>query len=227
MRLRVLTWNLFHGRSVPGSGRDLFDEFRDALDDLPWDVVLLQEVPPWWPPRLAQALGCEQRMVLTSRNELPALRRAIAVRFPDVIKSGGGGANAILVRADRIVDAHSRRLCRRPERRWVHGVQLACGVWVSNLHATAHDTAAAQHDLAAALRATREWAREARAPFVLGGDFNLRTIAADGVRTVADSDVDHIILGERIAPTGPATVLPHGHLSDHAPLAVTVELEVS
>ena len=54
MRLRVLTWNLFHGRSVPGRA-GLFDEFAAALASWEWDVALLQEVPPWWPRRLAAA----------------------------------------------------------------------------------------------------------------------------------------------------------------------------
>ena len=103
VRLRVLTWNLMHGRAVPGVGRDLLADFGDALDDWAWDVALLQEVPPWWPAMLARRLHAEYRMVLTSRNELLAARRAIAVRWPDVIKSNGGGANAILVRRDRVV----------------------------------------------------------------------------------------------------------------------------
>ena len=35
----------FHGRSVPESRRDLFDEFAAALAGWEWDVALLQEVP--------------------------------------------------------------------------------------------------------------------------------------------------------------------------------------
>ncbi|MBV9605889.1 MAG: hypothetical protein JO027_12300, partial [Solirubrobacterales bacterium] len=102
MALRVLTWNLLHGRSVPGAGRDLFEEFCAALASWEWDVALLQEVPPWWPPALGARLGADQRFVLTSRNGLLPVRRAIAVRWPDLIKSNGGGANAILARADAV-----------------------------------------------------------------------------------------------------------------------------
>ncbi len=29
--MRVLTWNLKHGRAVPSAGRDLFEEFAAAL----------------------------------------------------------------------------------------------------------------------------------------------------------------------------------------------------
>ena len=59
MQLRVLTWNLMHGRAVPGAGRDLQAEFCDALGGWEWDVALLQEVPPWWPRTLAQRLESE------------------------------------------------------------------------------------------------------------------------------------------------------------------------
>src|SRR6185312_4538841 len=136
VRLRVLTWNLLHGRSVPGAGRDLSEEFVSALRGWEWDMALLQEVPPWWPSTLAERLGADQRSVLTSRNAVLPLRRAIAVRWPDLIKSNGGGANAILVRGDAVAEHRSRRLCLWPERRWVHAVRLrSAGVWVANLHA--------------------------------------------------------------------------------------------
>ena len=177
---RVLTWNLKHGRAVPPAGRDLFDEFAAALGGWEWDVALLQEVPPWWPPLLASRLDAEQRLVLTSRNAgLPA-RRAIAVRWPDAIKSNGGGANAILVRGDAIVEHRSRRLCLWPERRWVHAVRLhGAGVWVANLHAGG-PTRDAHRAADSALR----WAGEA--PLVLGGDFNIRRAdAATGSRVPA------------------------------------------
>ena len=74
--MRVLTWNLYHGRAVPPAGRDLLAEFAAALAGWDWDVALLQEVPPWWPPALARACDAQQRSALTSRNALPALRRS-------------------------------------------------------------------------------------------------------------------------------------------------------
>ena len=48
----VLTWNLFHGRSVPDAPRELLADFAARLAGWEWDVALLQEVPPWWPPEL-------------------------------------------------------------------------------------------------------------------------------------------------------------------------------
>ena len=119
-------------------------------------------------------------MALTSRNALPGLRRALARRWPDVIKSQGGGANAILARRDRIVSHHVQQLTRTPERRVAHGVLLGCGVWAVNLHATAHDTPAAERDGQAAAEAAREWARGD--PIVLGGDFNLRILGGPASR---------------------------------------------
>src|SRR6478672_3644881 len=117
MPLRVLTWNLKHGRAVPSAGRDLFEEFAAALAAWDWEVALLQEVPPWWPPVLGRRLDAEWRLVLTSRNWALSARRAIATRWPDAISSNGGGANAVLVRDTGIVDSRALRLALVPERR--------------------------------------------------------------------------------------------------------------
>ncbi len=223
MDLRVLTWNMFHGRAVPPAGRDLYDEFAGALERWEWDVALLQEVPPWWPRQLMETLGCEMAGVLTSRTTLLPLRRAIAMRKPDLMRAGGGGANAILARSDRIVHGRAALLCRRPERRRVHGVSLACGVWVSNLHASAGPSPAAERDLRAAVAASHEWARSERLPLILGGDFNLRAVEAEGLRLAASLDVDHVLCDESIGVRiDTLDHLDRGTLSDHAPLAITL-----
>ena len=172
--MRVLTWNLFHGRAAPPAGRDLFDEFAGALAGWEWDAALLQEVPPWWPGVLAMRLDADQRSVLTSRNFALAIRRAIAVRRPDRIKSNGGGANTILVRGDAIVEHRWRRLCVWPERRWVHAVRLDhAGVWLANLHA-----GGAFRDARRAADSALSWAGSR--PVVLGGDFNIHHLALEG-----------------------------------------------
>jgi endonuclease/exonuclease/phosphatase family metal-dependent hydrolase len=222
VHLRVLTWNLLHGRADPPARRDLFDEFAAALGGWKWDVALLQEVPPWWPEVLGRRLDSEYRLALTSRNALPQVRRALARRWPDVMRSQGGGANAILARHDRIVRDRIQRLCRRPERRVAHGVLLGCGVWVVNLHATAHDTAAAQRDGATAAAAAREWA--AGDPVVLGGDFNLRDPRWPGFEHVAGHDVDHVFIAGALTPLRSTEVLDRGMLSDHAPVAADLRV---
>jgi endonuclease/exonuclease/phosphatase family metal-dependent hydrolase len=222
VQLRVLTWNLYHGRSIPPSGRYLFDEFAAALAGWEWDVALLQEVPPWWAAQFAERLRCEQSSVLTSRNALLPVRRFAAMRWPDLMRSGGGGANAILARVDRIVQPRSVRLCRRPERRMAHGVELAYGVWIVNLHATAHDADAARRDLAVAADAAQVWA--GGLPLIIGGDFNLGRPAVEGMQRVASSDVDHVLIGPRLTVAEEPRTLDRGTLSDHLPLIVTLEL---
>jgi endonuclease/exonuclease/phosphatase family metal-dependent hydrolase len=213
VRLRVLTWNLLHGRSVPGAGRDLSDEFASALAGWEWDVALLQEVPPWWPSMLAERLGADQRSVLTSRNAVLPLRRAIAVRWPDLIKSNGGGANAILVRGDAVAEHRRRRLCLWPERRWVHAVRLrSADVWVANLHA-----GGPMRDSVRAAASARAWAGQL--PLVLGGDFNIRGLTLDGFEYAGGFSVDHVFL-RGLQPAG-FEVPDRGRLSDHAPVLAT------
>lgn len=219
MRLTVLTWNLMHGRAQPPAGRDLQSQFCLALAGWEWDVALLQEVPPWWPPALAGALGAEHRLVLTSRNSLPTLRRQIAVRRPDLIKSNGGGANAILARRDRIVAHRVRRLRRWPERRWMHGVRLACGIWVVNVHAAGNEARAGRDGQLTADTALH-WAQGG--PLTVGGDFNLRRPQFPGLRHAAERDVDHVFVADGVQVEGGYRVLERGTLSDHPPLAVTV-----
>jgi endonuclease/exonuclease/phosphatase family metal-dependent hydrolase len=221
MQLRVLTWNLMHGRAQPSAGRDLRQEFTAALASWEWDVALLQEVPPWWPAELADALGAEYRRVLTSRNSLLALRQAIATRWPDVIKSSGGGANAILARRDRIVAHRTLRLSVDPERRLAHGVWLACGVWLVNMHLST-DQVRGRREAETAATAALGWARGG--PLVFGGDLNLRQPQLAGLRHVGARDVDHLFVGQGIQRVGTAEVLDPGTLSDHPPLVATVQL---
>lgn len=215
MTLRILTWNLLHGRSVPPAGRDLFDRFAGVLAQWDWDVALLQEVPPWWPGELGAAVGADQRSVLTSRNAVQPVRRAVALRWPDVIKSNGGGSNAILVRGLPLAEHRGRRLAWLPERRWMHAVRLDGGLWVGNLH-----TAADASQGRAAAVALRRWA--AGAPVVLGGDFNVRAPSLEGFSLAGGNGVDQVFVGGGLVPGGPAEVLDSGSLSDHAPLVVRV-----
>ncbi len=217
--MRVLTWNLYHGRAVPPAGRDLLAEFAAALAGWDWDVALLQEVPPWWPPVLARACGAQQRSALTSRNALPALRHVLARRAPDLMKSNGGGANAILVRDARIVEHRRTLLRRRPERRVCHAVALDSGIWCANLHAQVHSPARAQADIERAAAAALVWS--AGAPVLLGGDFNVRRPAATGFVALGGQGVDHV-LGHGLRAPGRPEIPARADLSDHAAVIVTV-----
>jgi endonuclease/exonuclease/phosphatase family metal-dependent hydrolase len=212
MELRVLTWNLMHGRAVPAAGRELLGDFHAALARWDWDAALLQEVPPWWPAVLGRRLDASARLVLTSRNSLLPLRRAIAVRWPDLIKSNGGGSNAILVRSARVTEHRAKRLRMLPERRWLHAVELSSGVLIANLHAGG--------SVGEALRAAdtvRDWARSE--PVVLGGDFNLHSPSLPGLLWAGGLAADHVFV-RGLEPCGPVAALDRGALSDHAPLLV-------
>jgi endonuclease/exonuclease/phosphatase family metal-dependent hydrolase len=218
--VRVITWNLFHGRALPNAGRDLQDEFTAALAGWAWDVALLQEVPPWWPASMGRACGASARSALTSRNALLPLRRLVARRAPDLIKSGGGGCNAILARGAAITDHRVVVLRRQPERRVAHAVRLSDGQWVANLHAQVHSEAHAQADLATAAVALDGWAGAA-APVILGGDTNTRRPGAAGLTVLGGHDVD-FVLARGWRRDGPVATLDRGTLSDHAPVGITL-----
>lgn len=218
MDLRVLTWNVFHGRAAPGRNHDLLDEFAAALAGWPWDVALLQEVPPWWPAPLAAACGAQARHALTSRNSLLPARRALARRWPELMRANGGGCNAILVRGLGSVTAHARRRLRLwPERRVVHAVRVGDGRWFANLHASTGRRARA--DVALASATALRWADGA--PLVLGGDFNTRAHELPGLTRVAGARIDHIY-ARGLQPAAPGEVLDAGDLSDHPPVLATL-----
>lgn len=222
--MQVLSWNLKHGRAEPSAGRYLLSEFAAALAGWEWDAALLQEVPPWWPAQLGAAAGAQASSVLTSRNAGLAARRALAVRWPDLIKSNGGGANAILIRGATLSGAARRRLCIWPERRQVHAVHVhggafGAGLWLANLHVTAHDGPAAVRDNDLAAATALRWAAGDRC--VLGGDFNLRTLTLDGFTHTGGHDVDHVFVNG-LAARGRFEVLERGVLSDHAPVRVAL-----
>lgn len=198
--VRVLTWNLFHGRDYPPDdslftwrarlaarsergeayeqvNRSLLDEFAAVLGRERWDVALLQEAPPQWLAPLCARLGAVGASALTSRNLGAGLRRRIAERNPDLIASNEGGSNQLLVRSPgRIAGVRRLTLTRRPERRrmlWAR-VELAGGaaIALANVHASAGRRSAAAAELTLAAERAIEWA--GGVPLVLGGDFNVR-----------------------------------------------------
>lgn len=200
MELTALSWNLFHGRDHPPDpalrtwrsrllrweernethvqvNRDLSEEFATLLARAEWDVALLQECPPRFAEPLARTCGAEWQRALTSRNSFAALRTLLARQNPDLIASGEGGSNLILVRVPgRLGGIAERREMAihegEPERRSMGFVRTASGVCVANLHATAHWPKLAAEDVLKGARAACEWA--AGSPLIFGGDFNLR-----------------------------------------------------
>jgi endonuclease/exonuclease/phosphatase family metal-dependent hydrolase len=227
----VLSWNLFHGRSLPDARRALIAEFAECLAGWRWDVALLQEVPPWWPAQLARRAHAEQCRALTSRNALLPLRRLIAERRPEAIKSNGGGCNAVLSRTP-IAEHRAVRLRIRPERRVAQLVRLADGTCLANYHASTR-VALAEDELARLWRLALDFA--AGAPLILGGDLNLRSpvapASAGHVTHLGARDVDHVFARRAIATTGEEILDRHVELSgagrvelsDHPPLRVGLE----
>jgi endonuclease/exonuclease/phosphatase family metal-dependent hydrolase len=218
----VLSWNLYHGRAVPPAGRDLYPAFAADLAAWAWDVALLQECPPWWPAQLAADCDAQAHHALTSRNAFLPLRRFLARHWPDVIKSNGGGSNAILIRGDTNPAHHRFAVLRtHPERRVVHGVRLG-DTWIANVHAQVWSEERAQADAATAAAHLLEWACDA--PVVLGGDFNTRAPRAGVLVDLGGHEVDRI-LARGWAAASPLRTLDHGHLSDHAPIVIDLRRE--
>jgi endonuclease/exonuclease/phosphatase family metal-dependent hydrolase len=200
VELTALSWNLFHGRDHPPDpklrtwrsrllrfdqrnqthiqvNRDLTAEFAAMLAAVEWDLAMLQECPPRFAEPLARACRAEAHRTLTSRNSLGALRGLLARQNPDLMASGEGGSNLILVRVPgRLGGIAERREMAihegEPERRAMGFVRTASGVCVANLHATAHWPKLAAEDLVKGARAALEWA--AGSPLIFGGDLNLR-----------------------------------------------------
>jgi endonuclease/exonuclease/phosphatase family metal-dependent hydrolase len=133
----------------------------------------------------------------------------------------GGRAGAHLVRGVPIDEHREGVLRRRPERRVVHAVRLAGGVWVANLHAQVHSELRAQADIERAAGLVTGWA--AGAPAILGGDFNVTAPAAPGFVLAGGDGVDHVLVHGPHADTA-TEILEAGALSDHRPIVIEVGL---
>jgi endonuclease/exonuclease/phosphatase family metal-dependent hydrolase len=203
MVIRVVSWNLFHGRdSAPDPelhtwrsrllrgtergashaqvNRDLFDAFAAVLDDAEWDIALLQECPPRWAEGLATACGAEPHLVPTARNlggPLTTLQSLAGRLNPDLIASWGGGCNLTLVRGRRNL---GRTLSDRRQvtlTRRPETRRMALSRLRSGLCvANLHASGArrsAEAELETAARVAVDWA--AGGPLLFGGDFNVRS----------------------------------------------------
>jgi endonuclease/exonuclease/phosphatase family metal-dependent hydrolase len=202
--LRVLSWNVYHGRDRPPDpalftlrsrlfkvtemdashvqvNRPLFGEFATVIAREPWSVCMLQEFPPAWAHALAQRCEAEPHLVLTSRNQLGSIRRRLAMWNPDLIASGEGGSNLTLVRAPwRIAGRASALLNPFPRRGLRERRRMAMTLIADDADEVAvanlHATAGDQPQAELDVRRGAETAVGfARdRPLVFGGDLNLR-----------------------------------------------------
>ncbi|MGA8745272.1 MAG: endonuclease/exonuclease/phosphatase family protein [Solirubrobacterales bacterium] len=233
MQFTAIAWNLFHGRDFPPDSslltwrsrllrrsernathvqvnRGLEAEFSSLLAGAEWDLALLQEAPPRFMWRLAEASDADAHRVLTSRNQLGRLRAAAARLNPDLIASGEGGSNLTLLRnrSDHsgglggIVERRSLAIHRgRPERRAMALTRTAGGLCIANLHASSGRPELAAADVLVAAHAASEWAGER--PLLFGGDLNLRP--AESPQTFEE-------LGDRFGLAGPTGAEAIDHL---------------
>lgn len=283
MNFRVLSWNLYHGRDFPPAAegdepgvppgdfgwrflgrpvtgkkhvrlnRDLFREFAAFLAAAKWDVALLQEVPPRWARRLAEATGSEGKAALTSRNWLRPVMSPIARVRPQLAGSWEGGCNLILVRnavpgregyrpGAEITDFQRSTLTWFPERRVMSMIELGCGLCVANLHASTGPRAAGDLMMTARLASGRAGER----PVLVGGDFNARPRSSDVFERLSGefglsgatgpASIDHLLVrgaeileaAEAWPPARRDVPDPESglmvRLSDHAPVVARVRV---
>jgi endonuclease/exonuclease/phosphatase family metal-dependent hydrolase len=224
--MRVLSWNLYHGRDFPpnealftlrarllrGTERDathvqvnrpLREEFAGWIANREWDVAMLQEAPPLWFRHLGARARANGVRVLTSRNAVPPLQRMAANLNPDLIASWEGGSNQLFVRAPgRVLEHRKLTLTFLPEQRrmiWARlGLASGATVCVANLHASTGQPEKASAEVIGAAAQAVEWS--AGDPLVFGGDTNLRP---------ADTPAPFTELRERFGlgdPTGPNAI---------------------
>jgi endonuclease/exonuclease/phosphatase family metal-dependent hydrolase len=268
VKFKAITWNLFHGRDFPPDpalftwrsrllriternathvqvNRELLNEFTTLLSEAEWDVALLQECPPRFAEPLARACGAEAHRVLTSRNSLAAVRRALARLNPDLVASAEGGSNLTLVRSSSplggIVERRELAIhLGKPERRAMAFIRTGAGVCVANLHGTNDAPALAAEDVLLAARRATEWAGEQ--PLLFGGDLNLRPAEDPAIfdqlrerfgltGSTAQRAIDHL-LSQGLTVVEPVTPWPAQRrelpcdgralrLSDHTPVEAT------
>jgi endonuclease/exonuclease/phosphatase family metal-dependent hydrolase len=208
MRLLVRTWNLFHGRTVPETGRTHVEgAVRLVTADGP-DVVCLQEVPVWAARHLAEWSG----MRAFAAVAMPALGGPLARRVTELdarrLRSAlTGQANAVLVREQLRVPAREtlplnpRTVRRREAARlglplatrlgWSRNRRVAqllrvddgeATLVVVNLHlTTSADSRLADAELLRAATYAEGFARPAEA-IVVAGDLNLTASSSTMLR---------------------------------------------
>jgi endonuclease/exonuclease/phosphatase family metal-dependent hydrolase len=230
--LLVRTWNLYHGRTYPKSGRTYLERMvRLASLDAP-DVVALQEVPLWALGRLERWSGMKALWAVTVPSVLGPVARVLTDLDPVRVRfTLAGQANALLLNPrfdivghkvfvmnpdvstwDWVLHGRQRRVCQAAE--VLAGERVLV---VGNLHATNNAaTARVEVAVAAELLAGSECC-------VLCGDFNVAKYTVPEFSPPI-AGIDQILVRGTELEQGP-TPWPAARrrvdgrlLSDHAPV---------
>ena len=205
----VLTWNLFHGRSVPDAPRALLADFAAQLAAWEWDVALLQEVPPWWPP----ALGPRVRGERAHRADLAQLAAALsplgraAPPRPHQVVGRRRQRDPRARRGDRRAP-RARRCARGPSGAWCTACAWSAAGGSATCTPQAHSEARAQADVGARGGRPRSPGRPAR-PSSSAATSTRAGPLAPGFEPVAGHSVDHV-LARRLRAGEPGRTLERG-----------------
>jgi endonuclease/exonuclease/phosphatase family metal-dependent hydrolase len=234
--LVIRTWNLYHGRTHPKTGRTYLERMvRLASLDAP-DVVALQEVPLWALGRLERWSGMRVIWSVTVPGFLGPVARFITDLDPVRVRfTAAGQANAMLL-SPRFEVGGDRTLVLNPEVKrleWLRGgrqrrvcqaVDLVLdghALTVANLHATNNSNLArVEVGLAANFVAEAERC-------ILCGDFNVPAYAVNDFSSPIEG-IDQILVRGLELETQPHPWPPErrrvngGLLSDHAPVEAEV-----
>ena len=107
MSLLVRTWNLYHGRTYPKTGRTYLERMVRLVSlDAP-DIVALQEVPLWSLGRLERWSGMQAVWAVTVPNFLGPVARFVTDLDPVRVRfTSPGQANAVLLNPHFEVGKH-------------------------------------------------------------------------------------------------------------------------
>jgi endonuclease/exonuclease/phosphatase family metal-dependent hydrolase len=234
--LVIRTWNLYHGRTYPKTGRTYLERMVRLVSlDAP-DVVALQEVPLWALGRLERWSGMRAIWSVAVPGFLGPIARFITDLDPVRVRfTAAGQANAMLL-SHRFEVGDDRTLVLNPEVKrleWIRGgrqrrvcqaVDLEIDgrkLTLANLHATNNsDLARLEVGLAA------DFVRSAEA-CILCGDFNVPAFAVPEFSPPIEG-IDQILVRGVALERTPSTWPPKRRrvngalLSDHAPVEAEV-----
>jgi endonuclease/exonuclease/phosphatase family metal-dependent hydrolase len=234
--LLVRTWNLYHGRTHPKSGRTYLERMvRLASLDAP-DIVALQEVPLWALGRLERWSGMQAIWAVTVPSFLGPVARFVSDLDPVRVRfTVAGQANAVLLnphfevgnhavyvmnpdvsRWDWIFEGRQRRVCQAVEVQTDDGTLV-----VANLHATNNpDVARIEVEAATGFIAGAKRC-------VFCGDFNVAQHVVPDFSPPIDG-IDQILVRGLELERGPTRWRPEQRsvdgrlLSDHAPVDAVI-----